>query len=551
MTSNVWGNCGDQPIANRDDKLADVFLRYRPDILGLQEVSAKVRREQVSIFDLLDSQYAEVAVDIEPRSNNYTPLLYLKEKFTVLRCGFHCYSGLNDSNSKSVTWAVFACKSSGNRFAVCNTHFYWKDDDAGKEARISNSKELVDVVAAIMPIRQIPVLCMGDFNCRASSDPIRILLDNGFADARSTATVRTSDSNAHHPYPEWDEALQIFANGPAPTGEYAQAIDHIFYAVGTASIFVYETIVCQDALDASDHCPVYVDLSFREVAATSPPIASLAPEALHICWMTDLHLVDAVAGQPQAEGAIRGNRHYYAAKQKLRQAVDTINKEQPDFVICTGDITDRVQPLASFQEEWERIVAPKDLVIGNHDLDNGYRSLVEQLGYATRPVVAGSVFNRSLSLRKGALRVRLLLLDTNIGEDGAHRVGTSEGALQEEAIAWLEQEMRTCPEALVLLFSHHGMAGPTKYFHQPDVARYYAMVDRVAEAKPELRLLHCAGHHHVHPLAEIQVRTPYDSFINGVAMISESRSFMHVLSIAQEGTWTLSYRELRTEGDDG
>jgi endonuclease/exonuclease/phosphatase family metal-dependent hydrolase len=105
---------------------------------------------------------------------------------------------------------------------------------------------------------------MGDFNCRASSDPIRILLDNGFADAQSAATVRTSDSNAHHPYPEWDEALQIFANGPAPAGEYAQAIDHIFYAVGTASVFVYETIVCQDALDASDHCPVYVDLSFPE-----------------------------------------------------------------------------------------------------------------------------------------------------------------------------------------------------------------------------------------------------------------------------------------------
>ncbi|WP_158301793.1 metallophosphoesterase family protein [Paenibacillus mesophilus] len=278
---------------------------------------------------------------------------------------------------------------------------------------------------------------------------------------------------------------------------------------------------------------------------TASPAAFLAPDALHICWMTDLHLVDAVTGQPQAEGAIRGNRHYYAAKPKLRQAVDTINKERPDYVICTGDITDHVQPLASFQEEWDRIVVPKDLVIGNHDLDNGYLSLVEQLGYTKRPVVAGSVFNCSLCLQKGAIRVRLLLLDTNIGEDGIHRVGTYEGALQEEAIAWLEHEMRTCPESLVLLFSHHGMAGPLKYFHQPDVARYYAMVDRVAEAKQSFQLIHCAGHHHVHPVAEIQVRTPYETFINGVAMISESHSFMHVLSIAHDGTWTLSYRELR------
>lgn len=45
------------------------------------------------------------------------------------------------------------------------------------------------------------------------------------------------------------------------------------------------------------------------VSWTASSIAALAPGALHICWMTDLHLVDAVAGQPQAEGAARGNRH--------------------------------------------------------------------------------------------------------------------------------------------------------------------------------------------------------------------------------------------------
>ncbi|TMV49558.1 hypothetical protein FE783_13735 [Paenibacillus mesophilus] len=270
MTSNIWGNCGDKAIANRDDNLADVFLRYRPDVLGLQEVSPKVRREPINIFDLLDSHYAEVDVDIGPLSNNYTPLLYLKDKFTVQRSGFHSFSGLNDSNSKSVTWAELECNSSGSRFAVCNTHYYWTEDDAGKEARINNSKELVDVVAAIMQIRRIPVLCMGDFNCRASSDPIRNLLDHGFADAQSGATVRTSDSNAYHPYPEWDEALQRFANTPAPTGKYAEAIDHIFYTAGTVSIFVYETIVSQGALDASDHCPVYVDLSFQGASADSP-----------------------------------------------------------------------------------------------------------------------------------------------------------------------------------------------------------------------------------------------------------------------------------------
>ncbi|CAG7614646.1 endonuclease/exonuclease/phosphatase family protein [Paenibacillus allorhizosphaerae] len=262
MTSNIWGNCGDMAIANRDDNLAVVFKQYMPDVLGLQEVSPKARREPVPLFELLGSYYAEVDVEISPLSNNYTPLLYAKQRLTVLDSGFHRFSGLNDSNSKSVTWAVFECKRSGRRFAVCNVHFYWKSDEAGEEARRSNSRELIGVAEALQQQWPVPVWCIGDFNCRSSSAPVQLLFDNGFADAQSTALVHASDSNAHHPYPEWDEALQVFVNGPAPTGVYAQAIDHIFYRGSEITVLVYETIVCQEALDASDHCPIYADVSF-------------------------------------------------------------------------------------------------------------------------------------------------------------------------------------------------------------------------------------------------------------------------------------------------
>ncbi|MBD2860630.1 metallophosphoesterase family protein [Paenibacillus oceani] len=287
------------------------------------------------------------------------------------------------------------------------------------------------------------------------------------------------------------------------------------------------------------------------MTASRPPLVVpeaaalvLSSDELHLYWLTDLHLVDAVTDQPDAEGAIRGNRHYYAAKQKLRKAVDTIQKEQPDVVICTGDITDHKQSLASFLEDWERITVPKEVVIGNHDLDNGYVSLVEQLGYAERAVIARSVFNRSVALQKGKVRVRLLLLDTNIGVDGQHLVETSEGALQDDAIAWLEHEMSTCPESLVFLFSHHGMAGPAHYFNRQDVARYNAMIQRIALARPDFQLVHCAGHHHVHPHAEIRELTRYETFVNGVAMISEAQSAIHVVSIASDHTWTLSYRKV-------
>jgi hypothetical protein len=86
--------------------------------------------------------------------------LVLKDRYSVVESGFHNYSGLNDKNSKSITWALLECHRSGKRFAVCNTHYYWKKDDAGNEARMNNSGELLQVVHGIIEKHHVPVFCI-------------------------------------------------------------------------------------------------------------------------------------------------------------------------------------------------------------------------------------------------------------------------------------------------------------------------------------------------------------------------------------------------------
>jgi 3',5'-cyclic AMP phosphodiesterase CpdA len=164
-------------------------------------------------------------------------------------------------------------------------------------------------------------------------------------------------------------------------------------------------------------------------------------ERIRIYWMTDLHLKDDVIGRPEAEDAIRRERHYYAAKDKLWQAVSMINRDKPDCVICTGDMNDAVQPYDTFTEAWDRVPEPKAITLGNHDLGSEYSAIVEQLGYRDRPVVAGSHFNRAFVLQKGEAQARVIVLDTNIGQDGRHRSNV-EGTIQDDAFRWLEDEMR-------------------------------------------------------------------------------------------------------------
>jgi 3',5'-cyclic AMP phosphodiesterase CpdA len=263
--------------------------------------------------------------------------------------------------------------------------------------------------------------------------------------------------------------------------------------------------------------------------------------------MTDLHLKDSVTGQPEAEDAIRRERHYYAAKDKLWQAVEMINRDKPDCVVCTGDMNDSVQSFATFAEAWERVPGQKAITLGNHDLNNDYSTIVDELGYGDRPVISGSHFNRSFALRNGEVQARVIVLDTNIGPDGQHRSNV-EGTIQEDAFRWLEEEMLGCAEKTILVFTHNGLGGPAKFFDQQHVERFMKLADRVSTEKPGTHIYNMAGHHHVHPTAVVKEIAPHFTFVNGVAMIAEAVSYINIVSVRADGGIDLDYSEVRYNG---
>lgn len=266
-------------------------------------------------------------------------------------------------------------------------------------------------------------------------------------------------------------------------------------------------------------------------------------DTLTIHWMTDLHLKDTVTGLPDAAGAIYAERHYYAALDKLQQSVEIIGAIKPDLVVCTGDVIDGRQPLRAFAEQWERIRSPKAFVLGNHDLDAGYSAVVAELGYSEEPEIAGSRFTRSFPLQKGDVRVRILILDTYVGEDGQHRYDTCEGTIGPAAFEWLEQEMMGCPEPVILLFSHNGMEGPAAYFDQRHAERFRELARRLTQTGK--RLYNLAGHHHVHPQALVKEIVPGYTYVNGVAMIVGPLSYLNVLHVQKDGTLDIEYEEVR------
>jgi endonuclease/exonuclease/phosphatase family metal-dependent hydrolase len=126
---------------------------------------------------------------------------------------------------------------------------------------MSNCAELIQVIQHIQAAYPVPLFCIGDFNCHVDSDPIQQLLELGLAPAQGAAIAATSDSNGHHPVPVWDETSGTFGYGTAPFRTYSRAIDHIFYIGEQVKVWVYATVTDLEALDSTDHCPIYADIS--------------------------------------------------------------------------------------------------------------------------------------------------------------------------------------------------------------------------------------------------------------------------------------------------
>lgn len=259
MSFNIWGNCPKgTTISNRDDLEAALVLRYLPDSAGLQECSPRMRGETVNIFKLLSSEYEEVpAIPTNEKKNNYTPILYRKNRLSLIDYGWHYFTGLNDAGSKTVTWACFEIKDTGKRFLHFNTHFYWTGDDPGRAARVSNAGELLSLMFEVSAKYPLPAIFTGDFNCRSDEPPIDVLRKFGLIESRYDAK-ESSPWRSHHAYPKYDFERNEFISGTCPTREAERSIDHIL-SKGDIKAEVFVTVVDSEALDSSDHCPIYCD----------------------------------------------------------------------------------------------------------------------------------------------------------------------------------------------------------------------------------------------------------------------------------------------------
>ena len=249
MSHNIW--CGE--VHNRDLHLAEIYFRHAPDVLALQEMTQNLYDSR--LLSLLEEKYELLKPDTQGLLDN-TPLLVRRGVFDVVKCGWHIYDGLNNHKSKSLAWALLRKTDDGSEIGVISTHYWWQAGPESDLARVYDAKQLTAYAHFMQVEYGVPVVAMGDLNMRIGAPGYIEMTSTGAMDMRMAA----SRSNTHHPYAVYNPESGEYENGPMPKGSHLNAIDHMFvYGHEQLDVRVFNVVTEQEALDVSDHCPIYVD----------------------------------------------------------------------------------------------------------------------------------------------------------------------------------------------------------------------------------------------------------------------------------------------------
>ena len=238
----------EQRLAN----MAEMFMVYQPDFIGLQEVlghnvinhTATINMQE-TLLNAMSSKYAfvdftnKVAV-----TAHWTPIMYLKDKWTVIEKDISDEQGVEYANQMHRwQWAVFQSKENPEwKFILLNLH--GPNNNEGASYAEFQPTFFASVNAQLKMLEQkypdVAISVTGDFN-QPGSDTKGMLatMTNG------TKLVNTPSMTENHEY-------------------YSAMIDHIFLSKNLGKVQQWRQLVNDTLSQSSDHYSVFADILLKK-----------------------------------------------------------------------------------------------------------------------------------------------------------------------------------------------------------------------------------------------------------------------------------------------
>ncbi len=268
MTSNVLHTSAAAP--DERVKLLDLLYHaYLPDFLCLQEMTPS--GNYTSYFkgltwyaylpDRLSDEYA--VLDAIPEGgksiiDNANPILYRKDRFEVLEK--KCFS-TQEFDDDEITYGIFKDLTNNKIYIVFSIH--WLVNTRAESAsvadgyRLASAKIILDTIESLKAKYNTEhAFVLGDFNAVESTASYKHITSDAspLSDAKYVAEVYANTTlNTGH----------TLGQMPTQVSKGARNYDFILVDTDSTRVMTHTIISNEYALNASDHCPVYVDVILK------------------------------------------------------------------------------------------------------------------------------------------------------------------------------------------------------------------------------------------------------------------------------------------------
>jgi len=240
ILAELWDEKAAATMPGRDEHVANIILSYQPDVVGLQETTDL----WYSLLEpRLEGLYKFASYQIPSGYTNYSTLIYNTSTTELIECKTVEFPAGNIM-LRNLTWGRFRRISDGAEYIVTCTHWSTVDEEIDIQWPI-NAQLINDLYAQY----GLPIFSTGDYNSTETEQFGKFLEATQMLDPKYTAKVINNAGRTTH-------KLSETRNSTEP------CIDHIA-CTPNSELLYYNVLICKTALDASDHCPIYIDVKLK------------------------------------------------------------------------------------------------------------------------------------------------------------------------------------------------------------------------------------------------------------------------------------------------
>lgn len=241
---------GIQAGDERVDHVVDTVLKYKPDLIGVQEATDVW-------MDILRQNLGEIygIVGVGRNANckdEHSAVLYLKEKFDLVTSGTKWLSQTPDipgsklpasHYTRIMTYALLSRKSDEKQFLHVNTHLDYGTTTTEEQTKVAQVQTMFDIINSLP---NAPTIITGDFNATVGTPAYDKMVNANYIDSAEHIPTRLRMPTYH---------------GLRGTTGAPRHIDYIFTTKDFSSAYYRICTEGVNGKDVSDHFPIFAVLN--------------------------------------------------------------------------------------------------------------------------------------------------------------------------------------------------------------------------------------------------------------------------------------------------